>query len=176
MRDLLLTKQCKSRNVDRMVPLQLIVAGYLPDVTSAITQTVSRGFPADRPCPWAVACAVRLNDNLKKKELVPLIAKAVDASSGHLHPVNLDDPEVTVILEGFGPLAGVSIVTDRQYTEFERYNVRMATETAEEREARLSTAAAQEAAALAKRQRDASGSAAGGSDPVEELPASSSAK
>lgn len=97
-------------------------------------------------------------------------AAGTTRSSGFTGPVMravLEDPETIVLIEVIKTLAGISIITDGKWVKYERYNIRTAAETPEEREARIAAAHAQAekaaAAEAAKQGRAATAAASSAS-------------
>ena len=136
--DVAATKQVRSRSLLRLIPLQLITSGYPDDVAAAIETVVPPSFVGKPHVTWSAAMAIRMNDKFSLRQLLPIVSTAV----GGGHAVDLTDPEVTIVVEVFAGLAGVSVVPGRAFQRTARFNLQVAAETDEDRAARLNLARA----------------------------------
>jgi len=199
--DLAADRQPRTRHVERLVPLQRVVAGYTPDVVAALAQLVAGPvhtepqLPAgsgsdaaasaappppplisaraplantDRPTTWATDVAIRNNSSVDRKAVLAGLVAAVpgahlllrDGASSASPPTpaaggagasrpsgssSSPGAEAVFLVQVVGPYAGVTLCRSFQYQRCLRYNVRLATETPDERGSRLAVQAEQAA-------------------------------
>ena len=197
MLELRTSRQCRTKYAQRLIPLQTIVAGFVPDVTSALPPFLLQRFPTDRPVKWAISFGARFNERLTRAAMIPVVAAAVPppkpvdaglsttetavvegvavdggggaaaAATPRTHTVDLDNPEVTVLLEVCGAFAGLSVVPERAFVLYDRYNLALVMETEEEKGTRIRAAKAyDESVAKRKAGEKARETAAAAAPPV----------
>ena len=157
-------KKLPTRFTSRMVPLQTIVTAssvciaeaalnlskaFLPSIVLGDAISTSVGgeqlslvsHSKARPViPFKVEMRSRSNTTLKKDEVISSISKILSGvSECYFRPDHLTH-ELLVIVEVVKFLAGVSIIKRSRWERFEKYNIRIAAETSEERAARFAKA------------------------------------
>jgi uncharacterized protein len=104
--------------------------------------------------PFKVEMRSRSNTTLKKDDVISTVSKALSGvSECYFRPDHLTH-ELLVIVEVVKFLAGVSIIKRSRWERFEKYNIRIAAESVEERAARFAKAASVRVQAQAKEERD----------------------
>ena len=146
----LVDKKLPTRFTSRMIPLQSIVTASALSITEAalnLSKTVlpinQEGQVGIKPVlSFKVEMRSRSNTTLKKDEIISSISKAFTSITDcHFRPDHLSY-DVLVIVEVVKFLAGVTVIKRSRWERFERYNIRIAAETIEERAKRFAKAAA----------------------------------
>ena len=146
----LVDKKLPTRFTSRMIPLQSIVTASALSITEAalnLSKTVlpinQEGQVGIKPVlSFKVEMRSRSNTTLKKDEIILSISKAFTSITDcHFRPDHLSY-DVLVIVEVVKFLAGVTVIKRSRWERFERYNIRIAAETIEERAKRFAKAAA----------------------------------
>jgi uncharacterized protein len=146
----LVDKKLPTRFTSRMIPLQSIVTASALSITEAalnLSKTVlpinQEGQVGIKPViSFKVEMRSRSNTTLKKDEIISSISKAFTSITDcHFRPDHLSY-DVLVLIEVVKFLAGVTVIKRSQWERFERYNIRIAAETIEERAKRFAKAAA----------------------------------
>ena len=154
-------KQLPTRYTSRMIPLQRIVQASAKAVVAAAAELARLTFPlpstgaveADaagagmaaraRAPSFRVEVRARNCTALTTGEVVAGVARALTAADVGMR-VCIDAPDALVVVEAVKFLAGVSVVAGGRWERFERYNIRVAAEDAEDRALRLERARALE--------------------------------
>jgi len=154
----LVDKKLPTRYTSRMIPLQSIVTASALSITEAALNLSKSVLPvtihqlststADQAgfikpvISFKVEMRSRSNTTLKKDEIISSISKAFTSITDcHFRPDHLSY-DVLVIVEVVKFLAGVTVIKRSRWERFERYNIRIAAETTEERAKRFAKAAA----------------------------------
>ncbi|CAG8793063.1 3417_t:CDS:2, partial [Dentiscutata erythropus] len=77
---------------------------------------------------YAVIPNIRNNKNIERMKLITTIARLV----GDDHIVNLDDPDLVIIVEIFKNICGMSVLSD--YKRLKKYNIESIFEDKEQNE------------------------------------------
>jgi tRNA(Ser,Leu) C12 N-acetylase TAN1 len=149
MVDLAQTKMHATKFVDRLLPLQRIVRCDTDDVLSAVRELIAPelGEPSGVQRTWCGEVRVRNTEAISRTVVINGLADVMRRR----FRVDLVDPSYTVVVEAVMSITGVSVLRDRAFKRFHKYNVRLAAETDAEREARLHEAQAATEKAIAKK-------------------------
>ena len=106
------------REVIRLTPLALTLKGRLADAEKALPALLEPFFGADAPpTRWNVVFKKRsTSPDVTAREWVPALAKLVDAR----HPVDLENPEVSVLVEVFRASCGLCV--SRNFHRCQEFN------------------------------------------------------
>jgi tRNA(Ser,Leu) C12 N-acetylase TAN1 len=117
-------KMPSSRFVQRMIPLQATCFASIDEIRATAQALMIKFFPP-KAKTFAIAAKRRNNGNLKRDQIIDTVAGLVLASNPDCK-VNLDNPEVTIIVEVCKTLCGISIVPSCD--EFKNFNLVMVRE------------------------------------------------
>ncbi|CAI2174354.1 11863_t:CDS:2 [Funneliformis geosporum] len=119
--DLYNTGQKKTRFTMRLVPIAQTCYANMNDINRMAEEILKPRFYAlkddQQKIRYAVIPNIRHNHNVDRMELITMIAKLV----GDQHIVNLDDPELVIIVDVFKSICGMSILED--YNKLKKYNI-----------------------------------------------------
>ena len=141
-----------TRYVSRILPAQRFVTAEAGAIGSAVKELFAAAFPPTaRETTYKVEVRIRNSGKCEKHG----VKNAITGAVGSRHMVMLDDPQTVILVEVIKHLASVAVITDRRWGKNNRYNLRLASETEEQREARVKSAAAlQEAGVKRKREEE----------------------
>jgi tRNA acetyltransferase TAN1 len=113
----------RTKYTHRLTPVSGTCVANLPELHSLCRRTVTaycaqentEGFPKARK--YKVELRVRNHNTLTRMEIIQEVAKCMPSN----YTVDLDDPDVFVLVEVFKSTFGVSIVED--YYRFQKFNV-----------------------------------------------------
>ncbi|CAI2162167.1 13809_t:CDS:2 [Funneliformis geosporum] len=111
----------ESRFTMRLVPIAQTCYANMNDINRMAEEILKPRFYAlkddQQKIRYAVIPNIRHNHNVDRMELITMIAKLV----GDQHIVNLDDPELVIIVDVFKSICGMSILED--YNKLKKYNI-----------------------------------------------------
>lgn len=129
MRDIHEDRVGKTRYVLRMHPASCVCSATLDSIVSATLELLSNfERPSSSEATFAVAPRIRFNGSFTSKELIDAVAEAVFGfgKSNGLHlKVDLGAPDLTVVLEVFKNVCGVSVV--KNYQRYNRFSTSIPT-------------------------------------------------
>ena len=117
-------KMPSSRFVQRMIPMQATCFASVDEI-QATTQALMKKYFPPKANTFAIAAKRRNNGNLKRDQIIDSVAGLVLASNPDCK-VNLENPEVTIIVEVCKTLCGISIVPSCD--KFKNFNLVMVRE------------------------------------------------
>lgn len=105
-------KDFETQAIQRVVPLEVLVRASFDEIADAVLKLAEniRGS-------FAVRAKVRGNKKLSQRELEIKLGSLIVERYGH--PVNLSDPDYTVVVEVLGKKAGVGVLGRRELLRFE---------------------------------------------------------
>ncbi|KAI0224966.1 hypothetical protein L0F63_005534 [Massospora cicadina] len=131
-----------TRYISRLLPLSDTCYANMKDIEHLATKLLEPDFRTPDPTTnkitpktFAVACNSRLCSQVGKDEIIGLVVSLVGAT----HKVDLTKPELTVVVEIFKNICGISVVRD--FHELKKYNIQLVGQLGREK---LSAAAHQE--------------------------------
>lgn len=113
-----------SRFVQRMIPLQATCFASIDEIRATAQALMKKFFPL-KAKTFAIAAKRRNNGNLKRDQIIDTVAGLVLASNPDCK-VNLENPEVTIIVEVCKTLCGISVVSSCD--KFKNFNLVMVRE------------------------------------------------
>ena len=117
-------KMPSSRFVQRMIPMQATCFASVDEIRATAQALMLKFFPP-KAKTFAIAAKRRNNGNLKRDQIIDTVAGLVLASNPDCK-VNLETPEVTIIVEVCKTLCGISIVPSCD--KFKNFNLVMVRE------------------------------------------------
>ncbi|KAI9222582.1 hypothetical protein BC828DRAFT_378134 [Blastocladiella britannica] len=114
-----LTAGARTRFAHRILPFQSVCKGTLKDIQATATTLLARAGVIE-PCKFALATKLRVGSPLNRDELIQELAKPlIDAG----YTVDLVRPDVSVVVEVYRNVAGVSVVTGGDYVRLRKFNL-----------------------------------------------------
>ncbi|KAI9098604.1 hypothetical protein DFS34DRAFT_649304 [Phlyctochytrium arcticum] len=103
----------------KLHPVEGSCRAYPDDIMNLSKELFQTNFHAEgiTPKKWACECRIRFNDSLKRDSIIGQIGELVTAR----HPVDLSNPELTVVMDIFKNICCMSVV--KEYKELKRYNL-----------------------------------------------------
>ncbi|CAG8627216.1 6063_t:CDS:2 [Acaulospora morrowiae] len=114
--------QKKTRFCKRLIPITKTCYANMNDIEKLSEEVIKPHFytqdrDQQQKIKYAVVPNIRNNQTVERMELITLIARVV----GNYHVVNLDEPDLVIIVEVFKSICGMSVLSD--YKKLKRYNV-----------------------------------------------------
>ncbi|KAL1949322.1 hypothetical protein VTO73DRAFT_8203 [Trametes versicolor] len=108
-----------TRFSQRLTPVSASCAANMPEVTTLCTRVLKSVLAEDpdKKYTYKVELRIRNHNTLKRDKLIPELAKCVPEG----HTVNLDNPELYILVEIFKSVCGISVVKD--YYKLQKFNV-----------------------------------------------------
>ncbi|KAG8905910.1 hypothetical protein FRB99_007990 [Tulasnella sp. 403] len=117
------TKRARTRNVLRLSPIEGTCAAHPAEIVHLARKLFAPVFQANPPRARRFKIQLKVRNNskpeLKSEMLVPEIAKCVPLDRGHV--VDLQNPEIVVLIEIYQAVCGIAVVSD--WIKYKRYNV-----------------------------------------------------
>jgi tRNA acetyltransferase TAN1 len=117
-------KMPSSRFVQRMIPMQATCFASVDEIRATAQALMKKFFPPNTKT-FAIAAKRRNNGNLKRDQIIDTVAGLVLDSNPDCK-VNLENPEVTIVVEVCKTLCGISIVPSCD--KFKNFNLVMVRE------------------------------------------------
>jgi tRNA acetyltransferase TAN1 len=102
-------KMPSSRFVTRMIPIQATCFASIPEIELTVQALIAKFLIPLQPKTFAISTKRRMCDNVKREQIINAVANLVLATSPSCK-VDLDQPDVTIVVEICKTLAGISIV------------------------------------------------------------------
>lgn len=118
--DMAETRQSRTRNVLRFLPIESICKANLADILNAAGQLFDKHFLNVPPTSFAINYNKRCNDSLDRMEIIRELADLV-TSKNMAHRVDLNNSDVTIVVEVVKGLCCLAVVP--QYIKFKKYNL-----------------------------------------------------
>ncbi|KAK5664997.1 hypothetical protein QVD99_008532 [Batrachochytrium dendrobatidis] len=118
--DDLLTKNLKrTRFTSRIVPLTDTCFANVPDMTALAKKITAPFFSTDasQSVSYAIIPKSRNNDKIKRDDIIQVVANLIPSH----HKVNLDNPDICIIVEVFKSICGMSVT--KEYYRLKRFNI-----------------------------------------------------
>ncbi|KAK5583655.1 hypothetical protein RB653_005253 [Dictyostelium firmibasis] len=111
------TKTLKTKEISRLIPISKFI--HLSTIMEEIKVLIDKHFcdPKERIIKYKIEFKSRNNEKINKMEYIQEIAKLIDQK----HKVDLNNPELTIIIEIIKFYCGISIVSN--YNESKRFNL-----------------------------------------------------
>ncbi|KAF9809430.1 hypothetical protein IEO21_07408 [Rhodonia placenta] len=108
-----------TRHTQRLTPVSGTCVANIPEVISLCGRVVKPFFEADSDNSYRYKIELRMRNHntMSRNNLIQEIAKSVHER----HKVDLENPEVFILVEVFKSICGVSVVTD--YYKLHKFNV-----------------------------------------------------
>jgi tRNA acetyltransferase TAN1 len=119
-----------SRFVTRMIPIQATCFSSIEEIRATTQALIAKYLPPTTKS-FAIATKRRICENVRREQIIDTIAKLVVESNPNCK-VDLENPEMTIVVEVCKTLCGISII--RQCHEFHNFNVETIRENAREQE------------------------------------------
>jgi len=131
-----------TRYVSRIIPIQSFITADIGSIAATVKELFASLFPPTvaRETTYKVELRIRNSGKLDKEK--GSVMEAIGKAVGSRHLVSLDEPQTVVLVEVVKHLACVALVTERRWQKLSKFNVRVNSETAEQRESRMKAAAA----------------------------------
>eukprot|EP00057_Strongylocentrotus_purpuratus_P034350 XP_794869.3 PREDICTED: THUMP domain-containing protein 1 [Strongylocentrotus purpuratus] len=123
--DLEKTKVQKTRNIQRMLPVSHSCKSFEDKIEKMAQEMIFPVFlAADVPdSTFCIMFKARNNNKIKKERIVELLAPLVLQGSSHIHKVDFDSPDYTVMVDVLGGVCCLSILKD--YNRYKKYNLHL---------------------------------------------------
>ncbi|KAN0016042.1 hypothetical protein ACTFIU_005994 [Dictyostelium citrinum] len=111
------TKTLKTKEISRLIPISKFI--HLSNIMEEIKILIDKYFcdPKERIIKYKIEFKSRNNEKINKMEYIQEIAKLINPN----HKVDLNNPELTIIIEIIKFYCGISIVSN--YNECKRFNL-----------------------------------------------------
>ncbi|XP_058462401.1 THUMP domain-containing protein 1 homolog [Malaya genurostris] len=119
VRDLTESKKLKSRNILRLMPIEVVTKANLKDIIDAAGGLFDRYFLKE-PKTFAIVFNRRYNNSIDRDGVINELAGLISAKNIG-NKANLKHPELAVIVEIIKGLCLISVVPE--YYEFRKYNL-----------------------------------------------------
>ncbi|KAI0078791.1 hypothetical protein K474DRAFT_1659968 [Panus rudis PR-1116 ss-1] len=117
--DVMETGVSQTRTAQRLTPVSACCPPNLPEIQSLCTRLLAPILEEykDKAFTYKIELRLRNHTNLKRPDIVQTLAKCVPDN----HKVDLDNPEVFILVEIFKSVCGISIVKD--YYRLQKFNL-----------------------------------------------------
>jgi len=132
LKDIKSTGQCKSRYIQRLLPIELTCKAYIDDIQKTLMSNqefMSKHFQPSKsdddnadPPTYAIFYKCRNNNHLTRDDIFRVVNELVLATNP-LAKVDLEKPKKAILIEVLQKVACISIVDD--YAEFCKFNLHM---------------------------------------------------
>ncbi|KAG8932824.1 hypothetical protein FRC02_000508 [Tulasnella sp. 418] len=114
-------KTARTRNALRLCPVSISCVANPEEIISNAKTLIPLSFNTEpeRPYRYKIQLKIRNNSRLKSDQLIPELAKCVPQDHGHT--VDLNNPELVILIEVYKAVCGMSVVPD--WIRFKRYNI-----------------------------------------------------
>ncbi|XP_062552678.1 THUMP domain-containing protein 1 homolog [Armigeres subalbatus] len=119
LRDLHETKKRKSRNILRLMPIEVVTRANLKDIIDASGSLFDKYFLKE-PKTFAIMFNKRFNNSIERTEVIEELAGLVASKNIH-NKANLKNPDLAIIVEVVKGLCLISVVPD--YFLLRKYNL-----------------------------------------------------
>ncbi|XP_062522316.1 THUMP domain-containing protein 1-like isoform X2 [Corticium candelabrum] len=111
------------RYAQRLLPVSLVCRASIDDIKRTAPSLLERHFHGtkSKSMSYAVAYKARNNSELKRDEVISVVAALVDGDGSFGHKVNLTSPELVVVVEVVKKHCLMSVVRD--YHNLKKYNM-----------------------------------------------------
>lgn len=117
--DIIETNISQSRYLIRLIPIEITCKAYINDIKITIEKLLDKYF-SQEPKTFSIVYNHRNNNNLDKIEVIKTIADSVLQKNSE-HKVNLDNAEISIIVEIIKSIALVSIVPN--FKKYKKFNL-----------------------------------------------------
>ncbi|XP_026686016.1 THUMP domain-containing protein 1 homolog [Diaphorina citri] len=117
--DLYTTKQQKTVNLLRLVPIEVTCKSYLDDITKAIGPLLDKYFSGE-PTSYCIVFNRRNNNNLERSNVIEFIALLVKEKN-MFHTVDLKQAALTIVIEVIKSVCCISVLP--HYYKYKKYNL-----------------------------------------------------
>ncbi|XP_063961533.1 THUMP domain-containing protein 1-like [Lytechinus pictus] len=123
--DLEKTKTQKTRNMQRMLPVSHTCKAFEDKIEKTAQEMIFPVFLASDAIDssFCIMFKARNNNKIKKEPIVQLLAPLVTQGSSHIHKVDFNSPDHTVMVDVMGGVCCLSILKD--YNRFKKYNLHL---------------------------------------------------
>ncbi|KAG0190683.1 hypothetical protein DFQ28_001711 [Apophysomyces sp. BC1034] len=121
--DIMTNQLKKTRYTSRLLPIEITCPSNLPDIERVAREVISPQFNTPNedgsiiPRKFAVVARVRNCTKIDRATVIQTLASVV----GPEHPVDLDNPELTIIVEVCQTICMMSVVKD--FAKLKKYNI-----------------------------------------------------
>nr|XP_019539468.2 LOW QUALITY PROTEIN: THUMP domain-containing protein 1 homolog [Aedes albopictus] len=119
LRELNETKKRKSRNILRLMPIEVVTRANLKDIIDASGALFDKYFLKE-PKTFAIMFNKRFNNSIERTEVIEELAGLVASKNVH-NKANLKNPDLAIIVEVVKGLCLISVVPD--YYQLRKYNL-----------------------------------------------------
>ncbi|CAG8498124.1 2898_t:CDS:10 [Ambispora leptoticha] len=117
----------KSRFIQRLTPITKTCYANMPAIIELAKEVIGPHFHSQdeiteeekKNIRYSIVPRIRNNHKIDRTQLIGTLAEIV----GKQHTVNLDNPELAVIVEVFKSICGISVVRD--YIKFKKFNLEL---------------------------------------------------
>ncbi|KAJ8037323.1 THUMP domain-containing protein 1 [Holothuria leucospilota] len=116
--------RCQSKHIQRMLPISGTCRASLEDIEKTIKPLLEPYFhsPETKESTFAILFKARNNNQIRKGEVITIVANAVISNSTCTHKVDLDNPEYSILVEVICNVCCLSVLKD--YNKLKKYNIR----------------------------------------------------
>lgn len=119
LRDAAETKKQKSRNILRLMPIEVVTKANLKDIMDGAGKLFDRYFLKE-PKTFAIIFNRRFNNGIDRDSVIKELAEMISAKNRN-NKANLKNPELAVIVEVIKGLALISVVPE--FSQLRKYNL-----------------------------------------------------
>lgn len=123
--DLEKTRTNKTRAIQRMLPVSHTCKAFPDKIENTAQEMIYPVFhaPEAKDSTFCVMFKARNNNTIKKEPTIQLLAPMVMQGSSHIHKVNFDAPDFTVMVDVIGGVCCLSVLEN--YVHFKKYNLHL---------------------------------------------------
>ncbi|CAH1399158.1 unnamed protein product [Nezara viridula] len=118
-KDIKCTKVSKSKNLIRMLPVEITCKAFMEDIKKAACSIFERHFKCD-PVPFNIILTKRSNSNLDRMEVIEQLVLLVKDRNLN-HKVNLNSPVKSVIVEIIRNICCLSVID--HFHDYMKFNL-----------------------------------------------------
>uniref|UniRef100_A0A1Q3EX62 Putative thump domain-containing protein 1 n=1 Tax=Culex tarsalis TaxID=7177 RepID=A0A1Q3EX62_CULTA len=119
LRDAAETKKQKSRNILRLMPIEVVTKANLKDIMDGAGKLFDRYFLKE-PKTFAIIFNRRFNNGIERESVIDALAEMI-SSKNRGNKANLKNPELAVIVEVIKGLVLISVVPE--FPQLRKYNL-----------------------------------------------------
>lgn len=120
MRNIFETKKRKTRNLLRLIPIEIVCRADLTDITNSAGKLFDKYFLNVSPKTFAIVVNKRYNNSIDRMKIIKELADIVTFKNIQ-HKVDLKNAELTVVVEVIKGLCCLAILPD--YNKLRKFNL-----------------------------------------------------
>nr|XP_022908817.1 THUMP domain-containing protein 1 [Onthophagus taurus] len=120
MNELKNSKSPQTRFLYRLIPIQVTCKAYIDDIKNVLKESILGNHFKDNDKSFSIVYNHRNNNHLERDTVIKSVADLIEEIPGK-HPVNLNNPDVSIVIEIIKNVALLAIV--HNYVDMKKFNL-----------------------------------------------------